>query len=151
MNDDGVLALGLIGDDLRFRAHIDATATGAISLHDACATVDLGAGREVGARNILHQLIDADLGILQRRQATRYHFAEVVWRDIGSHTDRDTRRAIYQQIWHSGGKHCWYLLSAVIIIDEVDCFFVEISEERVGDFGHANFGVAHGGRRVAIY
>ena len=71
-------------------------------------------------------------------------------RNVGGHTHGDARRSVDQQIGDPGRQHRWYLLGAVVVVDEIDRFLVEISEQGVGDFRHANFGIAHGGGRVAV-
>ena len=150
MDDNGVFTFGFVRDHFCFGSHVDAAPTSTIGLHNARSAVDLSARGEIGSGDVLHQLVDADIRILQSRQAARYHFAQVVGRDIGGHPNRNTRRAIDQKVGDSGWQHRRYTLGAVVVIDEIDRFLVQVREQGMGDFGHANFGVAHGCGRVAV-
>jgi len=73
-----------------------------------------------------------------------------VGRYIGGHTHRDTGGAIHQQGRHPGGQYLGYLLGSIVVIDKVHCLLVEVRKHIVGYFSHANFGIAHGSRRVTI-
>ena len=42
------------------------------------------------------------------------------------------------------------LLGFVVVGDKVDSVFFQIFQQRMGDLGHTNFGVTHGGRGVTI-
>ena len=151
MDDDGVFALRLICDDLGLGPHVDATPTCAIGLHNPCTPIDLRAGGEIRAGDVLHELIHVDIWVLQRRQTARDHFAQIVGWDVGGHSHCNPRRSVDQKIGHPGGQHRRYLLGAVVVVDKVDCFLVQVCEQGMGNFGHANFGVTHGGGRVAVY
>ena len=67
MDDDSVFTLRFIADDLGLGAHVDATAPRAIGLHDAGASIDLGAGGKIRAGDVLHQLIHVDVRVLEGR------------------------------------------------------------------------------------
>ena len=54
MNDDRVFALRFIGDDLGLGPHVDAPSPRPIGLHNACPTVDLGAGGKIRSGDVLH-------------------------------------------------------------------------------------------------
>src|SRR5581483_11285287 len=56
-DDDRALAAAQLLD-VRARAHDDSTSAGAVRVADAGAAEDDGAGREVGALDVLHQLLD---------------------------------------------------------------------------------------------
>ena len=150
MDNDGVFTLRFIADDLSLGPHVDATTPGAIGLHNPCTAIDLGAGGKIGAGDVLHQLIHIDVRVLQGRQTTRDHLTQVVGRNVGGHTHGDARRSVDQQIGDPGRQHRRYLLGAIVVVDEIDRFLVEISEQGMRNFRHANFGVAHGGSRVAV-
>ena len=50
---------------------------------------DLAAGREVGAFDDVQELIEADVVVVDHRQAGVDDFAEVVGRDVGRHAHGD--------------------------------------------------------------
>ena len=77
-------------------------------------------------------------------------FAEIVRRDRGRHADRDAGGAVGQQIGKGGRQHHRLFLLAVIGGAEIDRVFVQAVEQRLGHFGQAAFGVAHGGGVIAV-
>ncbi|MNF41326.1 hypothetical protein D3C84_223490 [compost metagenome] len=135
----------------RPRTHIDAPATGAIGLDDAGTAVDDRRRGEVRARDVLHQFIDRQRGVVDQRQAAVDHFREVVRRDVGGHAHGDTAGAVDQQVGDLGRHDCRDLLGAVVVGHPVDGFLVQIGEQLVGQLGHAHFGVTHGGGVVAVH
>ena len=150
MNNDRVLALRLVGDHLCFGPHVDATTARTVSLHDPCTPVNLRPGREVWARDVLHELIDFDIGVLQCCQTPRHHLTEIVRRDIGRHTNGNTRRAVYKQVGHPRWQHCGDSLSAIVVVDKIDCFLVQVCQQGMCNLGHANLGVSHRRSGVSV-
>ena len=149
-DDDG---LAILADLLDFgaSAHDDGATTGVIRFMDArSAEYDAG-GREVRPRQVLHQLVDGDLGIVHVGTAGVDHLAQVVGRDVGRHADGDTAGAVDQQVGKPGRQHGGLLGVAVVTGLEVDRALVEILENRLGRAGEPRLGVTHGGRRVAVH
>ncbi len=99
---------------------------------------------------MLHQPGHVDARIVDQREAGIDDLAEVVRRDVGRHADRDTRRAVDQQVRNPGRHDRRLGLRTVVVVDEVDGFLVDVGQHLVRDLGHANLGVTHGGRRVAV-
>src|SRR5690606_38457585 len=88
--------VGDLGDDDRFtaivrnldlgtRAHAHAAAAGPVRGLDASGAVDDAGGREIRARQVLHQPIDVDLRVVDHRDGRVHHLAQVVRRDVGGH------------------------------------------------------------------
>ena len=77
-------------------------------------------------------------------------FVEVVRRNIGRHADGNAAGAVDQQIGQARWHDQRFLLAAIVVGAEIDGFLVQIGQQLVGDFGQADFGVAHGGGVVAI-
>ena len=96
VDDDRVLALGLIRDHFGFRSHVDAPSTRAVRLNNSCSARDDGPGGEIGSRNVTNEFVDTDFRIVEQGQTARNNFAQVVRRNIGRHTNSNTRRAIDQ-------------------------------------------------------
>src|SRR5438309_1601653 len=84
--DDDLAAVALL-DDVAAGPQDDLAAPGVVALDDAGPAVDRPAGREVGARDDLHQLRDADLGLIDETNQAVADFAQVVRRDFGRHAD----------------------------------------------------------------
>ncbi len=77
--------------------------------------------------------------------------AEVVRRDVGRHPDRDTRRAVHDEVGESRRQHRRLLQAIVEVGDEVDGILVDVLEHRHRDAREAGFRVAVGGRRIAVH
>ena len=133
------------------RADVNHAPPRTIGLDDARAAVDDAGGGEIRPGYMLEQRIDANLGIFQQGDGAIDHFAEIVRRDIGRHAHGDSRRAIDQQIRDPRRQHVGNLFGVVVIGREIDGFLVEVGEQFLGDAGHADFGVAHGGGLVAVH
>src|SRR5690606_27650346 len=104
----------------------------------------------IGTGDVFHQLINGDVFVVDQGQATAHHFGQVVGRNIGGHTHGDTRGTVDQQVGNTGGQDGGNALGAVVVVDIVDGFLVQVSQQVVSHPGHADFGVTHGGGAVAV-
>ena len=77
-------------------------------------------------------------------------FAGVVRRDRGRHADRDTRRAIRQQIRERARQDDGFGFLAVIGGAEIDRVLVDAGQHRARDLGQPRLGVAHRGGVIAV-
>ena len=66
---------------------------------------DVPSRRKVRGGNILHHLVELDVGMIDVRHNAVNALGEVVRRDIGGKSDRNARRAVDEQIGESPGKH----------------------------------------------
>ena len=108
------------------------------------------AGGKIRALDEFEQAAVLHVGIFDQRHQRAAQFAQIVRRDGGRHADRDAGRAIGQKIGKGGGKHHRLFVFAVIGGAEIDRVFVQPFQQRLGRFGEAAFGVAHGGGVIAI-
>ena len=69
---------------------------------------------------------------------------------VGSHADRNTGRAIDEQIRELGRQHRRLQHLLVIVRDHVDGLFVQIGQQFVGKLTQADLGVTHRSRAVAV-
>ena len=83
-------------------------------------------------------------------QAGVDQLGDVVRRDVGGHADRDTRRAIGQQVGELGRQDGGFGQAAIVIVAKIDGVLIQAVEQRLGDKSHPRFGVARGGRIVAV-
>ena len=149
--DDDRLAVALADVlEVGLGAHHHAAAAGAVALAHAGHAVDDARGREVRRRDDLDQLVDGDLGFCQQRKAPVDHLGEVVRRDVGGHADRDARGAVDEQVRDARGHHQRLVLRAVVVRPEVDGLLVDVDQQLVADPRHADLGVTHGRRVVAV-
>src|SRR5690606_38170630 len=137
--------------DFSTGAHIDAPATGAVSLDDAGPAIDDACRGEIRARDVLHQLIDRQLGAVHQRQTAIHDLTEVVRRNVGGHPHGDAAGAVDSHRRPLGGQHGGILFDAVVVVYPLAVFRVQVGQHRVGQLGHAHFGVSHGRGAVAIH
>ena len=100
-----------------------------------------------GAGTIFHQARSITIGLFDQRQRGIDHFAQVMRRDVGGHADRDAARAIDQHVREARGQDRGFAVFAVIVSPEIDGIFVDICQQERRGLVHADFGIAHRGRR----
>ncbi len=100
---------------------------------------------------MLHQGCQRQRRIVQQRQAGVHDLGEIMGRDVGRHADRDTRLPIDEQVRDACGQHRRLVLGLVVVRGEIDGFFLDVRQQLMRDPRHADFGVTHGGRHVAIH
>ncbi len=78
------------------------------------------------------------------------NLGEIVRRDVGRHPDRDTGRAVDQQVRNARRKNFRLEFALVVIRAEIDRLFVDIFQQPGGDARKPGFGVPHRRGRIAI-
>ena len=131
-------------------AHDDAATASAVAVAHTGHAVDDAGGREVRGRNQFDQFVDRAVRVVQYVQRALDHFRQVVRRDIGRHADRDTRRAVDQQVRDAGREYGRLLFLAVVVRLEVDGVLVDIGQHFAGDLVEAALGVTHRRGAVAV-
>src|SRR5690606_27124394 len=114
-DDDGDTAGLLVFLDVGAGAHVDAAAPGGVGLGDAARAVDDAGGREIRARDVVHQLADGELGVVDERDAAVDDLAQVVRRNVGRHADGDARAAVDQQVRQAGRQDRGLPLGFVVV------------------------------------
>ena len=99
---------------------------------------------------MLHELIKGDVLIVDLRADSVDYLTEIVWRDIGGHSDRDAGSPVDKEIWKSGWKNCRFRARFIVIRDKVHRVLVHIGHECCAQMRHARFGVTHGRRWIAF-
>ena len=148
-DDDGFAVLADFLD-MAARPHQDRAAAARQRAARRLLADDQRAGREIRTRHDLGQPLQADGRIVDIGEAGVDHFAQIVRRHVGRHADRDARGAVDQQIGKARRQDDRLLLRAVVIVLELDRVLVDVLGQGMGDLGAAHFGVAHGGRRIAV-
>ena len=154
--------VGDLGDDDRVAVLADLLEVGLAAQHQAAApggggladpglAEDDAAGREVRSRDQLEQALEAEVRVLDQRDAGVDHLAEVVRRDVGRHADRDAAGAVDQEVRELRRQHRRLLVRFVVVRPEVDGVLVDVGEQRVGGEREARLGVAHRRRRIAVH
>ena len=77
-------------------------------------------------------------------------FAQVVRRDAGGHADGNAFGAVGQQVREARGQDGGFLVAAVVVVLEIDAFFVDVADHLHGQGRHLALGVTGcGGAQVA--
>ena len=100
--------------------------------------------RKIGSRNVLHQVIHRNLRIIQIGNNSVGHFGQVVRSHVGSHTHRNTRRAVEQQVGQLGRHHTRLLKRVVEVGLKIDRLLVNITQNLVRNALQTGFGIPHG-------
>ena len=90
------------------------------------------------------------VGLVDQMQRGVAQLGRVVRRDRGRHADRDALRAVGEQVREAAGHHHRLFGLAVVIGAEFDAVLVDAFQQQPRDLGHARFGVAVGGRIIAV-
>ena len=151
MNDDGVFARFLAVLNGGFRTDIKLAATCSVSITNSTSAIDDAARWEIGARQMLHQLLNGDVRFIEHRNGCVDDFRDIVWRYIRSHADGDTGAAIYQQIRNSGRENRRLFLRTIVVGDKVDGLLIDVRKQILSDLVHAHFGISHSCRWITIY
>src|ERR1051325_10208383 len=149
--DDDVLAV--LGDffDGGLRAHGEAAAPGFVCRLDAFAAGNVAASREVRPGDDLEHFFERSVRLLDHQHGGIDDFAQVVRRNVGSHTHSDAARTVDQEIRHARGQNGRLFFRFVEIRGEVDGFFLDVREEFFGNSRKARFRVPHRRRHVAVH
>jgi hypothetical protein len=105
---------------------------------------------KVRGGNDVDQFVDRGVRVAEQNQAGIDHLVEVVRRNVGRHADRDAGRSVDQQVRDARRENQRFLLGTVVVRPEIDGFLVDVDQKFVADARHANFGVTHGRRIVAV-
>ena len=147
--DDDPVAVALALFDRGLRADDDRAAARFVTFPDGRFAADDAAGREVGAGDVLHQLLDGDVRVVDERDEAAANFAQVVRRDRRGHADGDAARAVHEQVGELRRQHGRLGVPFVVRGNVVDGVELEVFEHRRREGREAGFRVPHGGRREA--
>ena len=123
----------------------DGAASRTVGILNSTVAQNRCAGWEIGAGNELDQSVKQffarGLGVVQRPLHAACDFTQVVRGDSGGHTDGNTFRTIHQDVGESGGKNGRFLVAAIVVVLEINAFFVDIADHFHGQGCHLTFGV----------
>jgi hypothetical protein len=117
---------------------------------DAGPADDQASGGEVRAGDDLDEIVDAERGVVDQRDAGIDDLAEIVRRDVGRHADGDATGAVGEEVRKPRRQHQRLALGVVVVRLEIDGRLVDVLEQRVGDLGKPHLGVSHGCRGIAV-
>ena len=152
LGDDDALAAVLLHLDLGLAADAELSAPELVHRGDSVVAADLRAGREVGPLDELHEVVDgARLAVPDVVVESVAELAEVVRRDVRRHADGDAGGAVEEEVRELRREDRGLLQRLVEVGHHVDGVLLEVGEKLVRHLLHADLGVAHGGRAVAVY
>src|SRR6185437_5508495 len=145
-DDAGLARVQLL--DLGGGAGLEYAPAGLVGLPDAVEAGDVAAGRQVRARDVLHQLRERRVRVLQQVAGGGDDLGEVVRRHVGGHAHGDPGRAVDQEVRDRRGQYLRLLLAPVVVGAEVDGLLVDALDHGHRGLGRAALGVPHRGGGV---
>ncbi len=125
----------------------DLAPAGHVAVENPLPAADDAAGREVGARKDLHELIDGHVRVVDDLDDGSADLAQVVRRDVRRHADRDAVGTVDEEVGELARQYQGLTVSAVVGVDVIDGVAFKVGEHLGGDRRQAGFGVSHGRRR----
>ena len=80
---------------------------------------------------MFHYVGKGSVGIVDNAVDAVDYLIEIMRRNIRCHTDRDTDRSVYEQIWESRGKNRRLLLFLVEVGHEIDSCLFDVGKHLV--------------------
>ena len=134
-----------IASTRHFGAGLERAAAGGVGIADAGEADDRSAGRQVGARNEFHQVVEGGVRVVEQVAGRADDLDEVVRRHVGRHADGDAARTVDEQVRECGRQNLGLGELVVVVGHEVDDVFVEAVGHRQGRAVQPHLGVAGGG------
>ena len=128
LGDNYLVAVALCLDYLGAGTDYNFAAACAVGGAYARSAHDYSAGREIGAWQMSHKLLESRVGVIYQAVHGGYDLAQIVRRDICRHADRYADRAVYKQIRISRREHRGLLESVVVVRDKIDRVLVDIRQ-----------------------
>ena len=97
-----------------------------------------------------HQFIAGDIGIVDQRIQCARDLGKIVGRDVGGHAHGDPRGSVDEQARQPGRQHGRLGERFVVVGRVVDGLLLQVRQHLMGDLGHSDFRVPHGGGAVAV-
>ena len=134
----------------------DLAAAGPVGFLNAPSAHDLSAGRKIWSLDDLHQFFNIGVPVFFYPVVDDLYNAvdglpQVMRRDIGCHTNRDTAGTINQQIRESCGEHGRLLLGIIKVGNKINSIFIDIRQHLHGDFAESCLCITHGSSAVAVH
>ena len=148
---DDDLVVGLACLDLSLGTHHDTAATCLVGIAHARESIDIGTCGEVGTRDVLHQAIGIDIGVVDIGTAAVYDLTQIMGRHVGSHTYGDTVTTVHQQVRNLCRHHGRLFERVVEVGCHVDGLLLEVVHDMFSHLREAALRVSHSCGRVAVY
>ena len=153
-HNDPVLAV-LHRLDIGDGADADLPAAAAVRFRDTGFSEDHGAGGEIRSLHQFQKILQRSLLIrdlvIDDLHHCRDHFTEIVWRNIGRHTDSDSGGAVDQKIRETAGKHGGLFFCLIKVRHKFDGVLVDVGQHLHGDLRKPCLCITHRGSAVAVH
>ncbi len=126
-------------------------ATGAVSHLQIGGSIDNTAGWKIRTGDKFHQLINANLWIVDQRQSSRTHFLHIVRRNVGSHTHSNTQHAVHEQVRELSRQNMRLVVLTIVVLSKVNRVLFDIDQKLFCDAGKFSLGITHSSRCVAVH
>ena len=128
----------------------DLAAAGPVGILDSFSSEDHSTGRKIRTLHDIHNFLDCRFVpvyfIVQHLDTCTNDFSEVVRRHIGSHTDRNSRGSVDQQIRNPCRKDRRLLLRLIEVRHKIYRVFIDVSQHLHGYLGETSLSITHGCR-----
>ncbi len=141
IDDDDFLVRFLL--DMGLCPYLDAPSSCRVGIRNPLATEDDTGGRKVRSLDCTHQIFDGRVRIVDTDQQSFYQLIESVRRDIGRHTDSNSRTTIKQEVGYTTRQYIRLTHAVIIVGYKVNGIFVEITQKFFRDLRHSRFGITH--------
>ena len=122
----------------------DASATSLIGILYTLNTIYICTCREVWSLDILHQSVSVNIRIVDIGTAAIDYLAQIVGRNVGSHTYSDTIATIDQEVWNAG-RHNGRLLKGVVeVVNHINGILIQIVHDVLTHLAQSALGITHG-------
>ena len=136
--------------DLCLGTHHDTATTCLVGITHTLQTIDISACGEVGTRDILHQTVGVDIGVVDIGTAAVDDLREVVGRHVGCHTYGDTITTIHEEVRYLS-RHDGGLFERVVeVVHHIHSVLIEIVHDVLTHLRESALRVTHGGWRVTV-
>ena len=131
--------------------HHDSATSCFVSLLHAFQAIDIGTCGEVGGWNILHQVVDAQIGVIDIGTTSVDNLPEVMGGNICGHTHGNTVSSVHQKVWHLCGHYGRLEQGIVEVACHVDRFLLQVVHNMLTHPSESALRITHGSRRIAIH
>ena len=98
---------------------------------------------KIGPLNELHQLFDVRIRMFDHMNQSVNDLAQVVWRNVGCHSNRNPGGPIDEQVGNTRRQDNWLAFAAIVVVFVINRIFVDVTKHFGSDFFHSCFGITH--------